>query len=247
MKRRPSLRPVVRSLFPLTLRQRRAERIRRRRDGRQQLSFADGTGGAEWPVRISLTQPIMPSTVYEAKVANLQRGAELISESLVGSDEFWSFWHRLGEATEGNGFQKGRNIVGGNVELHLGGGLCQLSSLLYHLALLSELDIIERHPHSVDIYREEERFTPLGADATVVWGYKDLRLHNRHPFPVSIGCYVANGTIVGQIRSEHELAEHRVEFRRVEHSLTTTEVHTLIDGKKMTETLYHRPFDTRSM
>ena len=43
---------------------------------------------------------------------------------------------------------------------------------------MAGLCIIERHSHSFDIYNEETRFTPLGSDATVVYGFKDLRIQN---------------------------------------------------------------------
>jgi vancomycin resistance protein VanW len=56
--------------------------------------------------------------------------------------------------------------------------LCQLSGMLYIALLKAGLEITERHHHSIDIYTEESRYTPLGSDATVVYGYKDLRFKN---------------------------------------------------------------------
>jgi len=59
--------------------------------------------------------------------------------------------------------------------LDYGGGLCQLSGIIYHAVLEAGLEILERHPHSLDIYTATTRYTPLGSDAAVVYGHKDLR------------------------------------------------------------------------
>jgi vancomycin resistance protein VanW len=50
--------------------------------------------------------------------------------------------------------------------------------ILYYLSLQAGLKPLERYPHSTDIYTDETRFTPLGSDATVVYGYKDFRFVN---------------------------------------------------------------------
>lgn len=65
-----------------------------------------------------------------------------------------------------------------------GRGLCQLSGLIYYISLLAGLELIERHPHSLAIYDETTGFTPLGSEATVVYGYKDLRLRNNTDAPL---------------------------------------------------------------
>jgi vancomycin resistance protein VanW len=66
--------------------------------------------------------------------------------------------------------------------------LCQLSSIIYHTALRTGLDILERHPHSCDLYwgHDEQRYTPLGSDATVAYGYKDLRVRNPFSHPITL-------------------------------------------------------------
>lgn len=51
--------------------------------------------------------------------------------------------------------EKGKFVQG------LGGGLCQTSTTMYNAALLSGLDIVERHAHSLPV-----SYVPLGLDAT---------------------------------------------------------------------------------
>jgi vancomycin resistance protein VanW len=134
----------------------------------------------------------------------------------------------------------GRNIVDGRLVRQTGGGLCQLSSLLHHLALLGGLEVEERHAHSLDIYREDERFTPLGADATVVWGFKDLRLRNPHPSPVAVACRVDGTRLVSQIRCAAPLPARNVSFVREPASPGRVRVWTVVDGAARGETEYEQ-------
>jgi len=91
----------------------------------------------------------------------------------------FSFWGAIGAPTPARGYVAGRAIVADRLDESIGGGLCQLSGALYELALRGGLEIVERRAHSHDLYSEAERFTPLGLDATVVFGFTDLRFRNR--------------------------------------------------------------------
>src|ERR1044071_1560074 len=200
-----SLRRFLRRGAPLKLRQLYAQARRLYRDSVSGTRFHHESGGSDWPVRTELIQIVIPGQLYENKLSNLRRGAAMIDQSLIKPGNQWSFWRRVGKPSVGNGFVIGRNIVDGQLVRQIGGGLCQLSSLVYHLALLGGLEIVERHPHSIDIYRDDERFTPLGADATVVWGFKDLRLRNSYQFAISIGCFLDGKRLVGQLRSQEAM------------------------------------------
>lgn len=234
------LRRLARRVIPLALRQDAAQLRRLHRDRSAGVVFGQSQGGAEWPATAALVQPIMPSAVFQAKLANIGRGAALLHTNLIEPGEAWSFWSRVGKPTAQNGFAEGRNIVNGRLVLQVGGGLCQLSSLIYHLALLAGLEIIERHHHSIDIYREEERFTPLGADATVVWGFKDLRLRNPYNFPVSIGCFPEDNRLLGEIRSNGKIPERSLSFVREQVAPDRVCVRTVVDGLLFCETGYRQ-------
>jgi vancomycin resistance protein VanW len=169
---------IVRRFIPLVVRQEIKHHWRRLQDVTHGIRFDTGMGRFICSQPICIVQPIRHSTFYDNKIINITRGAALLNQSLIGPNQNWSFWHRIHRPDAANGFVAGRNLVNGQLIAQTGGGLCQLSSMVYHLALLTGLTIIERHAHSVDIYEEHQRFTPLGADATVVWGFKDLRLHN---------------------------------------------------------------------
>jgi len=234
------LRRAARRVVPLEARQAIAHARRAARDRARGIAFADARGGGEWPARVRIEQRVMPSAVIEAKLANLRLGAAAVDASVIGPGERWSFWHRVGRPAARRGFVHGRNLVDGRLVAQAGGGLCQLSGILHHLALVAGLAVDERHAHSIDIYREEDRFTPLGADATVVWGVKDLRLRNPHPFPVSLSCALDGTRLVARLRCDGEIAPREVGFVRGPASPGRVRVWTIVDGTRAGETEYQQ-------
>lgn len=238
MQATTAIRRLTRRTLPLEFRQAVAQMRRQRRDRAAGVAFARRSGGEEWSAAITLSQPIMPSPLFQNKLSNLGLGSSLVDLSLIEPGDVWSFWDRVGKPAPRNGFVEGRNLVDGRLVRQVGGGLCQLSSLLYHLALLGGLEIVERHAHSIDIYREEDRFTPLGADATVVWGFKDLRLRNPHQLAVSIRCVVEGDRLRGEIRSPAPLAERDVLFIREGAPSNRVHVRTIVNGIDLIETEY---------
>lgn len=130
------------------------------------------------PRQLSTSQPIRKNDFSENKKHNLRLGIQAIENRIIAPQQIFSFWHLIPKPISQNGFKKGRNLMNGELALDYGGGLCQLSGIIYHLVLEAGLEILERHPHSLDIYTEASRYTPLGSDATVVYGHKDLRFRN---------------------------------------------------------------------
>ncbi|MBC6993007.1 VanW family protein [Neolewinella lacunae] len=130
---------------------------------------------------LSLEQELKPN---EAKITNLLVAIKRIESIQINPNEIFSFWHVVGEPSQKKGFVKSRSLIRGKVEDSVGGGLCQLSGLIYYLSLYASLEIIERHSYSIDIYTDETRFAPLGSDATVAFGYKDLKIRNNLNGPI---------------------------------------------------------------
>lgn len=152
-----------------------------------------------------ITQEIKPSPTFENKVYNLTLASQRISEYILYPGQVFSFWKIVGSPEKG--FRKGRSIINGQLSEETGGGLCQVSGIVYHAALLGGLEILERHNHSMDIYTNETRFTPLGTDATVVYGYKDLRIRNNLGFPIRFSLNVMGNRISVQLQSAVKIEE----------------------------------------
>ena len=99
----------------------------------------------------------------------------------------------------------------GKVEQGMAGGVCQVTTTLYNAALMAELEIVERHPHSMTV-----GYVPLGRDAAVAGNYKDLKFRNNTEYPIMIEAYAANGKLVMNIFG-HEVhnAGRKVSFDTV--------------------------------
>ncbi len=233
-------RSLARRVIPLEFRQTIAQVRRVVQDRRAGMVFDKKEGGETWPVRIELAQTVMPSALLANKLANIQRGVFQINSSLLEAGGYWSFWGRVGRPSAANGYVEGRNLVDGRLTRQVGGGLCQLSSLIYYLALQSGMDIVERHSHSIDIYREDERYTPLGADATVTWGFKDLRIHNPFSFAVSIGCVLEGVHLRGQLRCAEPLPACELAFVRENLAADLVSVKTVVNGTARWHSVYER-------
>jgi vancomycin resistance protein VanW len=235
------VRSWVRFVVPLALRQMVSQTRRQWKDRRNGILFADRRSKAdlsELSLQAEICQPIMPSALFENKIKNLDLGAGRVNLSLVGFNQKWSFWHYVQEPAQRNGFVVGRNLVNGKLTRQIGGGLCQLSSLMYHLALSVGLQIVERHAHSIDIYQEHERFTPLGADATVVWGFKDFRLTNPHNTEIVFECFVKDHFLTGRVYSRGQLPKYEPSFTREQIGEHSVLVNTLVNQKQHTQTVY---------
>lgn len=131
---------------------------------------------------ISLSQEIRKNSGFENKIHNLQLASKRMQDYVLESGQIFSFCKIIGNPNFD--FRKSRTLVNNVLVEQKGGGICQASGIIYHISLLAGLEILERHNHSIDIYTDETRFAPLGTDATIVYGYKDLRIKNNFPFPL---------------------------------------------------------------
>ena len=170
--------------------------------------------GERYEERIRITQPINKSQWAAPKIHNIDLAVSAFQNLAIKPGEIFSFWLFVREPSEKNGYQKGINIINDKLDFDTGGGLCQLSGLLYHLAITAGLDIVQRYAHSVDLYTDQTRYTPLGADATVVYGYKDLRIKNTLSFPVCFRIFIQGYSILGTVCAAQEMEEFQIIFDR---------------------------------
>lgn len=188
---------------------------------------------------IQLQQIIKKGTFHQNKIHNLRVVGNKINNLVIYPDEVFSFWKVVGKPSEKNNFKEGRNLIKNHISSDIGGGICQFSSILYYLALQSGLKILERFPHSIDIYKEEERFTPLGSDCTVVYGYKDLQIQNIFPFPVQLQCRITDDELHLSLTSAHELGLQEIQFKYIETEKGIW-VETLSNSKTLFKNFYIR-------
>jgi vancomycin resistance protein VanW len=192
-------------------------RVRDRASGEAQRFARSGPAAAfdGWHRIVKIEQEIKRSMLWEGKRTNIVLGCALLDRAVIQPGELLSLWHLLGRPEAARGFALGRSIRNDQPGGDIGGGLCQLSGLIYELGLRGGLEVLERHPHSQDLYvREEDRFTPLGLDATVVWPWKDLRLRNRLGVPVVLTLRVEDMRLIGELRTTEPIEPKEITIER---------------------------------
>lgn len=193
---------------------------------------------ASFQTQLRVLQPLGSATglALENKKHNLRTAMRRLNESIVLPGQVFSFWRCVGEPNAEADYVHGRTITGGALATSIGGGLCQLSGMLYMLALQAGLKIVERHPHSKDIYTDATRFAPLGSDATVVYGYKDLRILNNSPAALCLRFDINEAGIEASLCSPQAFKPCHVEFKaQALEAATRVETLRQVDGQPQAE------------
>lgn len=112
---------------------------------------------------------------------NVHLAARLLQGTIVKPQETFSQNNKIGPYTTERGFQKGPTYIGSTLTTTIGGGVCKIASTLYNVAILSNLSIVERHPHSMPV-----PYVPYGQDATVAYGSRDFKFLNNASSPIMI-------------------------------------------------------------
>ncbi len=147
------------------------------------------------------------STSLAGQDDNVRRNIMVACRKLNGikipSHSVFSFNDAVGEGSSKNGFFPGRVLYRDSVAVESGGGLCQVSSTLFNALLMAGCVIIERHRHFQPV-----AYVPLGLDATIKYGKKDLRIRNPHPCALRIEAHETDSSLIVKIT-----AEQRLKFR----------------------------------
>jgi len=138
----------------------------------------------------------------EGALFNIQKAAQTIDGLIIERDKLFSFNEVVGEAGKEDGYREAPVFVNGNLSTGFGGGICQVVSTLYNALLLTEAQIIERHPHSG--YYPETAYVPPGRDAAVSYGYKDFRFRFEDQKVVIFAELDADQTLTVSIWGEKE-------------------------------------------
>lgn len=141
--------------------------------------------------------------------ANIANGCELIDgTTLYPGDEF-SAYEAVSPFSEQNGYYMAGSYLNGKVVDSLGGGICQVSTTLYNAVLLSELEVTERHNHSMVV-----SYVEPSADAAIAESSgKDFKFVNNTEYPVYIEGVIKDKQITFTIYGvETRAASRSVEY-----------------------------------
>jgi len=107
------------------------------------------------------------------RVHNIALAASLIRGRILAPGETFSYNDVVGPRTVERGFLEAPVLIDDELVAGDGGGVCQVSSTLFNVALLADFAIESRANHSRPV-----AYLPLGRDATVVYDQIDLRFRN---------------------------------------------------------------------
>ncbi len=105
---------------------------------------------------------------------NIKTGADSLNGLLIKPGEEFSLVKNLGEIDAEHGYLQELVIKGNKTVPEYGGGLCQIATTMFRLALNTGLPITERHPHAYRVVYYE----PAGTDATIYIPKPDLKFIN---------------------------------------------------------------------
>ncbi|MCM1090381.1 MAG: VanW family protein [Butyrivibrio sp.] len=130
-----------------------------------------------------------------SRSANVENGCNLINGTTLYPGEEFSTYEMVSPFSEANGYYMAGSYINGRVVDSLGGGICQVSTTLYNAVLNSELEVTERHNHSMIV-----SYVDPSADAAIAESSgKDFRFVNNLDYPVYIEGFVKDKRITFNI------------------------------------------------
>ncbi|MGN1146969.1 MAG: VanW family protein [Lachnospiraceae bacterium] len=150
------------------------------------------------------------STSGSSRSANVANGCRLINGTLLYPGDEFSTYEAVAPFSERNGYYMAGSYLNGKVVDSLGGGICQVSTTLYNAVLLSELEVTERHNHSMIV-----TYVDPSADAAIAESSgKDFKFVNNTDYPIYIEGYTTSDKrITFNIYGvETRSADHTVEY-----------------------------------
>lgn len=134
-----------------------------------------------WDASRIITYFTAPFPSNQSSERNAKLAAAYLNGTVVAAGETFSYNDTVGERTKGRGFRTAPVIYGDQIGDGLGGGVCEISTMLYNVCLQSGLEVTERSPHTLQV-----PYVPGGLDAAVSWGSRDFQFRNIYREPVTI-------------------------------------------------------------
>ena len=145
------------------------------------------------------------------KVVNLKLAVARLDGLILHPEETFSYWKLIGKPTRRKGYREGMVLFLGRIGSDVGGGLCQLSNLIFWMTLHTPLTVVERYRHSHDVFPDSNRTQPFGSGATCAYPHRDLMIRNDTDQDFQLCLRVGETHLEGQWRAVRP-PEHRYEI-----------------------------------
>ena len=143
---------------------------------------------------------------------NVANGCMLVNGATIYPGQTFSFYDAVKPFSEENGYYMAGSYLLGKVVDSLGGGICQVSTTLYNAVLKAELEVTERHNHSMIV-----NYVDPSADAAIAESAgKDFKFVNNLDHPIYIEGYTQDKKITFNIYGvENRPANRTVTYESV--------------------------------
>lgn len=151
--------------------------------------------------------------MQENKITNLKLAIQKLNGLTLEPGQTFSYWREIGQPTKKKGFLPGMILRDGQVLTGVGGGLCQLSNLIYWLTIHTPLTVVERWRHTYDVFPDSKRNQPFGSGATCAYPAIDLQIKNNTLQSFQLSLELTEENLIGRWLSDAPL---EFEYRIVE-------------------------------
>ena len=156
--------------------------------------------------------------LQRGKIVNLRLALTRLDGLTLLPGETLSFWRAVGKPTRRKGYREGMILRGGQVTAGVGGGMCQMTNLLYWLTLHTPLTVTERWRHGYDVFPDSGRTQPFGSGATCFYNYMDRMVRNDTAHTWRLTLRLTSTHLEGEWRSDAP-RDRRYEVYEREHWL----------------------------
>lgn len=140
----------------------------------------------------------LPNPIWD-EAANVARGAEYLAGTVVNPGEAISLIGVIGPFTKTRGYGDGPGYANNRVVATDGGGVCKIATALYNALVHSDLQVLERKPHSMLV-----PYVPPGRDAAIATGSKDVRFRNDKAAPIVLWAAMRDTTLFVAVYGDYD-------------------------------------------
>ena len=155
-------------------------------------------------------------STYERNT-NVEIGASKLNGKLLYPGESFSVTAAVVPFDSENGYELAPSYESGKVVDTYGGGICQVSTTLYNALLKAELEILERHNHTMTV-----SYVDPSKDAAIAEGLMDLQFSNNTEAPIYVEGYGYGGELTFTIYGKETRSADRV-VEYISETTSTTE------------------------
>lgn len=175
----------------------------------------------DWSFRpMSTFSSVFPTYAgNEARTANLHAGVANVNGTVVMPGEQFSLSSALGEISPESGYVEAPIIIDGRLVQGIGGGLSQISTVVFNASWFAGVQLDAHTPHSFYIPRY-----PAGREATIAVPVIDNLWTNDTDTPIVVQTWIEGDAIVMRLLGERQYDVQTYDGEK--HSFTTGETLT---------------------